>query len=168
MWIWHILGMATKLRGGLVIRLVSGEFGRESIMIWILCYRIRRGLLWLERGHWIMCVRLGRPGCLHGRIECLVGYITSLGMCVWWWDFRKRQFLVWRRSRLDTIVKVDGVILIRIIRSIAVRGWTWVDWTIFTDISIFATSLTRRTVRLEWTTLGECEQEYEALEKGLP
>jgi hypothetical protein len=57
---------------------------------------------------------LGR--CLHGRVE----YIP-LGRYVWGLVYEKSGFLVWRRSGLDRI-KVDGVILIRIIRSMVVRG----------------------------------------------
>jgi hypothetical protein len=61
-----------------------------------------------------MLVRLGR--CLHGRVE----YIP-LGRYVRGLVYGKSGFLVWQKSGLDRI-KVDGVIFIRIIRSMAVRG----------------------------------------------
>ena len=78
-------------------------------------------------------------GWLHGRVECLVGYIHSSLVRVWM-VYGQSRFIAWGRGGMDG-VKGDGEICV--IRSGVVRRWTLVDGTILAKSSVFDTSLTR-------------------------
>ena len=140
-WILHsILGLANQLWGILVAGLVSGVSG---IIIILKLYMIRGGML--GRRRCVMWVRVENlmPGC-HSWI---IGYMPSLAKYYVWWI----EFL--GRSGID-MVKDDWVIIL-IIRSLVVRGWTWVDGAIFTINSVSDTSLTRGAINwFDRTTLG--------------